>query len=185
MRPLLSHFELNNFKLYSHARLLVFLVLFELPVLGYLTYYYANYIQFFPVAIIFGLIFFCALNNFEFWILSSIIAYIPLVVNKAEGISLIDVGIALYIFIPLAIWFIKKVFVEKEVLFEGMGDVFLLIFYLLCIFSITLTILNSFDVFLWFKDMIIFSGYLFYFPVREYFRKAEEIKKKQKDKTLK
>jgi O-antigen ligase len=178
VRSLLSNFDLNSFKYFTNRRLLIFLVLFELPILGYLTYFYSNYIYFFPVLIIFGLIFFYTFINFEFWILSSIVAYVPLVLIKSESISIVEVVFAFYIFVPLGVWFIKKIFIRKEILFKGTGDYLFLIFYIICLFSIIITKINDFETLPWFKETTVFSGYLLYFPLRDYFKKTDDGLKK-------
>ena len=174
----MNSISINKPVLFTNTKLIVIFALSELPFLFYLAYYYSSFIFLFPVIILFGILFFFALLNFDFWILSSIVAYIPLIAIKSEGISIAEIALAFYIFIPMGVWFFKTLFVQKKKIFFGIGDIFLLIFYLICLFSVVFTIINNFTVTLWFKEMIVFSGYLFYFPIREYFRGREEKLKK-------
>ena len=156
----------NNF--FSQKKILFILFVIEIPILSYLIYYYSPYIFLFPIILIFGIIFYFTLINFEFWILTSIISFAPLIAIKSEGITIFEIAIAFYIFIPLALWLIKKLFIEKERINKNISDFFLLSFYFICLSSIILTIINNFSVLLWFKEIIVFSCYFIFFPLREY-----------------
>ncbi|HEY9188737.1 MAG TPA: O-antigen ligase family protein [Ignavibacteria bacterium] len=156
----------NNF--FSQKKILFILFVIEIPILSYLIYYYSPYIFLFPIILIFGIIFYFTLINFEFWILTSIISFAPLIAIKSEGITIFEIAIAFYIFIPLALWLIKKLFIEKERINKNISDFFLFLFYFICLSSIILTIINNFSVLLWFKEIIVFSCYFIFFPLREY-----------------
>jgi O-antigen ligase len=121
--------------------------------------------------VIAGLISCYTIINEEFWLLSAILAHFPLAIVKSEGISLLEVAAAIYIYIPLAVWFMRKIFVEKQNIVENFTDVVFLVFYLTCIFSFVFTKIYNFDTLLWFKELAVFSGYLIFFPLRDYYRK--------------
>jgi O-antigen ligase len=163
---MINRFKLN---LLSHIWLLVF-GLFEIPILIYLVYYFSEYLFIFPALVFFSALFFYSIINEEFWVLTSIICYAPLLIIKSEGITMIEIGIACYLFIPLAIWFIKNLYFTKTKIFESTGDYMIIIFYLFCVFSIVITITNNYSPLLWLKEIIVFSGYLFYYPLKKYLK---------------
>jgi O-antigen ligase len=144
--------------------------LIEIPVLIYLINFYSEYLFVFPVFVLFSAIFVYSILNEEFWVLTSIICYAPLLIMKSEGITMFEVGIACYLFVPMAIWFVKNLYVNKTNVFESAGDYLLFIFYLLCLFSIVLTITYTYSPLMWFKEIIVFTGYLFYFPLKKYLK---------------
>ena len=161
--------QYNDF--FSERKILFLLLAIEVPFLLYITYYYSDYIYFFPLLVIGGLIFCYAIINEEFWLLSAILANFPLMVIKTEGLSFLEIAGATYIYLPLIIWFFKKIFIEKKTLFEDLADILFLVFYLTCIFSIVFTKIYDFNILLWFKELAVFSGYLMFFPLRDYYRK--------------
>ena len=154
---------INKNNLFSQKKILFILFVIEIPILSYLVYYYNSYIYLFPIILIFGTIFYFALIKFEFWILTTIISFAPLVAIKSEGITIFEIAIAFYIFVPLALWLIKKVFIEKESIILNRGDFFIFLFYFICLGSIILTLINNFSLSLWFKEMIVFSCYFIFF----------------------
>jgi O-antigen ligase len=90
---------------------------------------------------------------------------------ESEGISIFEILIALYLFIPLSFWFFKKLFIIHERIFLNFSDYLIISFIIYCFLSIFFTISNQFSVLKWLRELIVFAGYLFYFPIRDCIKK--------------
>ncbi len=70
----------------------------------------------------------------------------------------------------LMVWFINKLFIKRQQITKNIMDKFLLFFFaaLLCC-NFVIAFLNGIQPFDWFREFLLHSLILYYFPIREYF----------------
>ena len=121
--------------------------------------------QYLPLVIVAILYFFWSINRPQIWIFTVILLYI-LILDRSEGVTIWEALYAVYFFGVISLWFIQKL-VNNEKIVYNTADQLLLVFFALCILSIVPGILGQASVIKWFRELMIFSAYLFYFPARE------------------
>lgn len=103
------------------------------------------------------------------WIPTVILLHF-LLIQRSEEITFGELVFGIYFFSVLGFWFVRrKLFQEKSIL-EDTPDVVFVVFLILCTFSFVPAMLYTADPFKWFREYIVFIGFLLYFPIREYCR---------------
>lgn len=90
--------------------------------------------------------------------------------EQSEGISLLEVGFALYAYGYVAYWFVRKIFVDRQRIFLHEADLLLVAFLVLSVISILLLLVRNVTVDWWLREMIAIAGLVFYFPARDVLR---------------
>lgn len=149
--------------------------LFQTLLLFYVVYYYSDHIWYVPL-IFLGIVYlWFSWKHPLLWIGSAILLHIPLFLQRTREITATEVLVGLYVIVPVALWFYKKVFVEHAPVLISKADYFFVAFFSLCIFSILITWTNGFELSRWAREMLMYVGYLIYFPVREIIRKKKDL----------
>ncbi|MBI1807849.1 MAG: O-antigen ligase family protein [Ignavibacteria bacterium] len=114
------------------------------------------------VAIIFG---FWSIQSPKVWVVTVILFHI-LILPKSEGITVWEILFGLYFLGGTGVWFVRK-FLRRGKIILSRADTCLIVFFSLVLLSIIPGLLNHATILKWFREMITFSAYLAYFPLRE------------------
>lgn len=95
--------------------------------------------------------------------------------SGSEGVELIDLVFAGFYFGSLYFWLFWAILVEKKNLFRNISDFFLLIFFLLGFALAITSYLNGVHLIDSFREFVLISFVLYYFPIRENFTEKKHL----------
>jgi len=117
------------------------------------------------------------INHQKVWIYSVLIAKIPYLLTTSEGVSVIDVLMAVFLIGGLIVWFVRKIFVVRERLIQNTADWLILFFFIVMSVNSVIAILNGVEILDWGREYGMILMTLYYFPLREIFKDEEDLKK--------
>ncbi len=112
----------------------------------------------------------------KFWVLSSILMFGPILMFRDEGISHLEIVFSVYVLGGLAIYFVSKLLIRGQRLVLNFGDFAIVSFFILVPFNAIFAYLNDVDMFRWLREILVIILFLFYFPIRDYFKKESDFK---------
>ncbi len=111
----------------------------------------------------------------RFWILSIIITSPLYLRSGQEGVDVFDIVFAGYYFGSLYFWLFWAALVKKIKLVKNTADFFLLLFFVLAFGFVFISKLNSVTLVDAFREYIIISMVLIFFPLRELFNTKKQL----------
>lgn len=99
--------------------------------------------------------------------IATIILMNAYVFERSEGISLLEVGVGLYLYGFLAYWFFVQFFLRRTPIFRFMVDHLLGGFLIVCALSVVLLLASQSRIDYWFREGLTMSSFLLIFPARE------------------
>jgi O-antigen ligase len=141
----------------------------------YFVCYYSEYIWYFPLALL-GLVYLWFSWKYPLvWVGSAILLHIPLFIQNTETITANEVLIGLYIMVPLGLWFYRRLIGARPAFLFSNSDYFFAGFFLLSLASIVLAVINGFELSRWVREILSYSWFLLYFPIRETIKKRNDL----------
>jgi len=96
--------------------------------------------------------------------------------RQTEEIDPFEVFFAVYLFIVLLGWFLRRIVQDRKPIFYTNADRALAVFLGMCFFSLIPAVANGNDLLLWFRELIPFLGYFLFFPIASEIRTRSHIK---------
>jgi len=75
----------------------------------------------------------------------------------------------------LILWFVNKLLIKREKISRNISDQIFLFFYFILIVNSIIAVSNNVVFFDWFREYLLYSLILYYFPIREYFTTKKQI----------
>jgi O-antigen ligase len=88
------------------------------------------------------------------------------VVKGNKGMSIAEVGVGLYLFLFLLVWFFNAHFIRFQPILEHRMDAALFLFFGFCVFSLVPGLLEGVSLMKWARELIPFIPLLLLFPLR-------------------
>jgi putative inorganic carbon (hco3(-)) transporter len=124
-------------------------------------------ILYLPIAILALIVFYQSLQSLLVWVTLVVFGYAVLFLQSSEGVSIVEIGFAVYFYGGLVLWFIDRWFVNRQTINTEPGDMWLMIFLFLALVTIITALVSENSILLWTREFLMLAGFLFYFPVRE------------------
>lgn len=138
---------------------------------------YTELIIYIVPAIVGIIVFYFALINSKFWLYTLLALSGVFFHSASDGISVLDVILALYFIGSIFVWFFHRLFIVRKKVVENIGDWLILAFFLFIPLNLVMVLLNDADPELWLREAMMMSILLIYFPIRDVVRKELDIKK--------
>jgi O-antigen ligase len=129
-----------------------------------------------PAVVIALLALYQSLQSLVLWATFVVLSYVVLFLQVSEGISVVEVAFACLFYGGFALWFIDRWFVKRERMLASPGDLSLILFLLFAAATIVTAVVAQNKILLWFREYLMLTGFLLYFPLREVFRKERDRK---------
>lgn len=84
-------------------------------------------------------------------------------IRSTEEINVFEVGFGIYAFLILSWWMFRRFFLDRRPLLDTPENKALMLFLLLCLFSLVPALLGQVSLMRWFRELIPLSFYLFFF----------------------
>jgi len=97
--------------------------------------------------------------------------------SRSEGVSVLDAVSAAFFNGSIYIWFVNKVFMQKEKAALNLGDWLIIAFFVFLIFNSVIAFFNDANMLIWIREYLVTSIMLVYFPIRSVIKSQEELKK--------
>jgi O-antigen ligase len=152
----------------------IIFTLFEVLITAFVCRFYSDKVMFLPLILIAGTFFLYSFVNLGFWLFTAILCFFPILVFRGSNLSASQYLYALYLYVPLIWWFFKKIFILKERIFDDFTDWAVLVFVLMCFFSIIITKYYGFDTGMWLREFLVYVFYLYYYPIKDFLKKKKK-----------
>lgn len=97
------------------------------------------------------------------------------VFERSEGISVLEVGVGVYLYSYLAYWFFVQFFLRRKPIFRFAVDHLLLAFLIVCALSVVLLLAAQSRTDYWFREGLTMASFLLIFPAREAMKSDRDI----------
>lgn len=166
MKYLSETYRIINNKSY----LFIGLILFQLMLIALNTLYPWCSL----VVIVVPIILFFILRYYLFGLCVYIFLFV-LLTQASNELSAAEMAYGALSVTLLIYWFYNKLIVKKEKILSDTADYFLLIFIGLCFFSFFTAYIHGNDIFKWFRELLPFMGYLFFYVFKDVLKNDKHI----------
>jgi len=97
--------------------------------------------------------------------------------SRSDGVSVLDAVSAAFFNGSIYIWFVNKVFIQKEKAALNLGDWLILAFFIFLLFNSVVSFFNDATMLIWIREYLMISIILIYFPLRSVIKNQNELKK--------
>ena len=120
----------------------------------------------------------------KIWIYCIAIGCVLFFDDDEKGVSSIDIFAAMFFNIFLIVWFVSKLLIKSErhitnnhftLKIDKLSEKLFLLFYCLLFFNSIIAVANGIDITNWFREFMLFTIMLYYFPIRDYFNDKRSI----------
>jgi O-antigen ligase len=136
-------------------------------VLLFLILIYLDVIIYFPLLCIAMMVLYASLKNLLVWLPIAILGHVVLFLQKTHEVTVSELAFGVLFYGILLYWLLEHIFVKQERLTSEQGDSWLAAFFIVCLLSVVPALMYENNLFLWFREYLVFLGLLFYFPLRK------------------
>ncbi|MGB9851512.1 MAG: O-antigen ligase family protein [Candidatus Kapaibacteriota bacterium] len=153
----------------------IILLIIFLPVLAFslskgFELYLLGIVTIFPLVVIF-------LRYPKVWIYFSTLLFTVFLIykGKEDEAAFLEILIAILIIPGIFYFLFYKMIIERKLVIENYGDLFIIFFVVFLPFNAIIAVLNDVDFIRWLREVTILLFILMYFPIREYIKKESDL----------
>ncbi len=111
------------------------------------------------------------------WIYTVVLSFSIFLIYRGDDdkVAFLEIAIAILIYPGLLLYFLNKILLDRKQLFQNLGDLFLILFFVFLPLNAIIAYLNDVDLYRWLREIAIPSLILLYFPIREYIKTDKDI----------
>lgn len=153
-----------------------FFVTAFLIISGFITVAFYFRIEFYLFLIALALPLLWTMVNYpRIWIYFIVLSFTVFLTSGEKEVNAFHILAGLFYNSFLILWFINKLLIKREKISRGIADQIFLFFYFVLLANSIIAVSNNVIFFDWFREYLLFSLILYYFPIREYFNTKKQI----------